>query len=124
MGKIVLFGAGQIAEVAHFYFQHDSPHEVVAFTVDSAFVDGHQYRGLPLVAFEEVQENYPPDDFDMFLSISYRNVNQFRMSKYEQAKQKGYKLISYVSSRAITWPGAQFGDNAFVLESNVIQPFV
>ena len=39
MSKVVLFGAGSQAEVAHFYLTHDSPHEVVAFTVHQRYLE-------------------------------------------------------------------------------------
>ena len=29
VAKVVVFGVGQWAELAHFYLTHDSPHEVV-----------------------------------------------------------------------------------------------
>ncbi len=124
MGKIVIFGVGELAEVANFYLTHDSPHEVAAFTVDSGFLKAHQHVGLPAVPFERIEELYPPDEFQMFLPISYRNRNRLRESKVQQAKEKGYSLISYVCSRAITWPGLVVGENCFIFEANVIQPFV
>ena len=34
MSRVVVFGVGRIAELAHFYLVHDSPHEVVGFAVD------------------------------------------------------------------------------------------
>ena len=34
MARLVIFGAGDIARLAHHYFTHDSPHEVAAFVVD------------------------------------------------------------------------------------------
>jgi sugar O-acyltransferase (sialic acid O-acetyltransferase NeuD family) len=60
----------------------------------------------------------------MFVPISYKNVNKLRAEKYHQAKAKGYRLISYVCSKAVTWPGLVVGDNCFIFESNVIQPYV
>jgi len=123
MAKIVLFGIGQNADVAHVYLAQDSPHEVAAFTVDAAYVNEKEHRSLPVVPFENIQDAYPPEQFSMFLPISYRGVNQIRKRKYEEAKNKGYSLISYVSSRATTWPGLTVGDNCFILENNVIQPF-
>jgi UDP-3-O-[3-hydroxymyristoyl] glucosamine N-acyltransferase len=35
----------------------------------------------------------------------------------------GYTLPTYISSKAITFPGLRIGDNSFVMEANVIQPF-
>lgn len=124
MAKIVIFGTGQLAEVAHFYLTHDSEHEVVAFSVDSNYLQAGHHMGLPAVAFEQVEELYPPADYRMFVPVSYRHRNKLRESKYLVAKQKGYELISYVSSRAVTWPGLSVGENCFIFESNVIQPFV
>jgi sugar O-acyltransferase (sialic acid O-acetyltransferase NeuD family) len=43
---------------------------------------------------------------------------------YDRAKKKGYRLISYVSSKATCFPGTPIGDNCFILEDNTIQPFV
>lgn len=123
MARVVVFGTGQIAEVAWFYLTHDSQHEVVAFTVDRAYLDRDHFHGLPVVAFEDITTLYPPDQYQMFVSISYQQVNRLREAKYHAAKAKGYTLISYVSSRATLWPGAVIGDNCFIFEDNTIQPF-
>lgn len=124
MSRIVVFGVGQLAEVAHFYLTHDSPHEVAAFTVDAEYQKADTHAGLPVVPFERVQDLYPPGEFQMFVPVSYRRRNKVREAKYNDAKSKGYELISYVSSRAVTWPGLVIGGNCFIFESNVIQPFV
>ena len=34
MSRVVLFGTGDFARIAHVYLREDSPHEVVAFSVD------------------------------------------------------------------------------------------
>lgn len=124
MKKVVLFGAGDIAEVAHFYLTHDSEYEVVAFTVDQEYLNDETFCGLPVVPFEKVEEIYPPEKYSMMIAISYARLNRVRANKYYQAKEKGYKLISYVSSKATTWPNMQIGENCFILEDNTIQPFV
>jgi sugar O-acyltransferase (sialic acid O-acetyltransferase NeuD family) len=124
MAKVVVFGQSQWAELAHFYLTHDSPHEVVAFTVDRDYLDRAEFKGLPVVAFEEVARRFPPADYRMFIPMSFKRLNHARAEKYEQAKVLGYELISYVSSRATTWPGFSCGDNCFIFEDNTIQPFV
>jgi sugar O-acyltransferase (sialic acid O-acetyltransferase NeuD family) len=50
-------------------------------------------------------------------------VNKLRAEKYYEAKAKGYQLISYVSSKATTWPGLVIGENSFIYENTVIKPF-
>jgi len=39
MKRLVIFGVGQIGQVAHYYFTEDSDYEVAAFTVDAAYLD-------------------------------------------------------------------------------------
>ncbi len=124
MAKVIVFGIGQWADLAHFYLTHDSPHEVVAFTVDRDYLQSKEHRGLPIVAFEEVEEHYPPDGHEMFVPVSFKRMNHLRAEKFDAAKEKGYGLVSYVSSRATTWPGFECGENCFIFEDNTVQPFV
>lgn len=124
MAKIVVFGVSQWAELAHFYFTHDSEHEVAGFTVDGDYLQEDSYKNLPVVPFEEVEQHFPPAEFQMFIPISFKKMNHLRAEKYAAAKEKGYTLASYVSSKATTFPGFECGDNCFIFEDNTIQPFV
>jgi sugar O-acyltransferase (sialic acid O-acetyltransferase NeuD family) len=125
MSKLVIFGCGDIAQLAHFYFTTDSAHEVVAFTVDRAYLPPDAtFCGLPVVPFEEVEQSYPPDAHAIFVALSYSKVNQVRAGKVDEAAQKGYSLASYISSRATVLTQEPIGENAFILEDNTVQPFV
>jgi sugar O-acyltransferase (sialic acid O-acetyltransferase NeuD family) len=124
MSKLVIFGAGDIARLAHFYFSRDSEHEVVAFTVDQKYRQANTFLDLPLVSFEEVSTRYPADEYRMFVALSYAKMNKLREEKYNGAKEKGYQLVSYVSSRCSFLTDHPIGDNCFILEDNTIQPFV
>lgn len=124
MAKVVIFGAGKIAQVAAHYFANDSDHEVVAFCCDRAFVTGDSCFGKPLIAFDEVAAKYPPSGFQMFVALGYHDLNRFRAARFEEAKAKGYRLVSFVSSRAGFAGELKHGENCFVLENQVIQPFV
>lgn len=122
--RIVLFGAGEIAQLAHFYFMRDSAYEVAAFTVDAEYLKEETFCGLPVVPFAFAQKEYPPSQFDFFVALSYSKVNALRRQKYLEAKALGYTLASYVSTRATVLNDGRIGDNAFILEDNTIQPFV
>jgi len=124
MSKLVIFGAGDIARLACLYFTRDTEHEVVAFTVDEQYLTGSSFRDLPLVAFENVRDIYPPDEYQMFVALSYAKMNKVRADKYRQAKEAGYELVSYVSSRCSFLTDHPVGENCFILEDNTIQPFV
>jgi len=121
---LVIFGASEIAEVAHFYYTHDSSRRIVSFTVDGAFLKESTLCGLPVVPFEELEARFPPSEHDAFVALSYAKLNTVRADKVAQLKARGYRLATYVSSKATTWPGLSIGENCFVLEDNTIQPFV
>jgi sugar O-acyltransferase (sialic acid O-acetyltransferase NeuD family) len=124
MAKLVIFGAGDIARLAHYYFTTDSPYEVVAFAVDRAFRTGDTFEGLPLIDAEEAPQRFPPADYDMFVAMSYAKMNAVRAEKYAHMKAAGYRLASYISSRCSYLSQTPPGDNCFILEDNTIQPFV
>ncbi|HKO43108.1 MAG TPA: acetyltransferase [Pyrinomonadaceae bacterium] len=122
MSRIVIFGTGKIADQVYFYLTNDSPHEIVAFTVDREYLSDEKKMGLPVVPFEEVQDVYSPTDYEMFVAVGYQDLNRFRAKKYDEARGKGYSLISYVSSRAANFGDIEIGDNCLVLEFAVLQP--
>lgn len=124
MSQIVIFGTGAFAEVAHFYFTHDSDHEVVAFTAHRDRIDQEAIFGLPVVPFEDVTRLYPPDRYGMFVAVGYNKVNQVRARIYQEAKDLGYQLVTYVNSKIVSWGDTVIGDNCFIFENQTIQPFV
>ena len=124
MAKIIVFGMGDIARLAHFYFTTDTEHQVVAFTVDAPYRKSDQFLDLPLVDFEEAPKLFSPVEHLMFIAVSYARMNQVRAEKYLLAKSMGYQLASYVSSRCTYLSKNVSGDNCFILEDNTIQPFV
>lgn len=124
MAKVIIFGLLDNASLAHFYLSHDSDHEVVAFSVTKEYLpQEHTFEGLPVVAFETVEQLHDPTEYKFFAPISPKRMNRLRESFYHQIKAKGYELISYISSKATIFPGTPIGDNCFILEDNTIQPY-
>jgi sugar O-acyltransferase (sialic acid O-acetyltransferase NeuD family) len=103
---------------------YDSDYEVVAFTIDSAHLHANLHDGKPVVAFEAVEAQFPPDTYTMLVPLGgHRDRNELRASRYLAAKRKGYRFATYVSSRAIVWPDLQIGENSMIFEAAVIQPY-
>lgn len=123
MKKLIIYGTGLIAEVAAFYFSHDTDYKIIAFTNAAEFITESQFDGKPVVAFETIESVYSPLDYEIFIALGYKKTNQVRQARYYEAKQKGYKCATYISPRA-TYYGTPVGRNCFILENNVIQPFV
>ena len=124
MARLVIFGAGDIARLAHFYFTTDSEHDVAAFAVDRAFRTADTFQDLPVCDAEDLAARYPPSDYAMFVALSYARMNRVRAEKYGLLRAAGYRLLTYVSSRCTYLSRVPPGDNCFILEDNTIQPFV
>ncbi len=121
---LVIFGLGDTAQLAYYYFNSDSDYQVVAFTVDSRYVTSETFCDLPVVEFDSVTQAYPPDSHYFFIALGYSKINALRREKFLAAKAKGYKIASYISSRASVLNNGQIGENWFILEDNTVQPFV
>lgn len=125
MAKIIIFGIKDLAELAHYYLLNDSEHEVVAFTANKEYIGENTiFKELPVVPFEDIEINYPPNKFKFLAPLTHKNMNKLRETVYCEIKGKGYQCISYVSSKATILNKHKIGDNCFILEDNTIQPFV
>jgi sugar O-acyltransferase (sialic acid O-acetyltransferase NeuD family) len=121
---LVLVGAGEFAQIACEYFEHDSERDVLAFSVERDYLTQPTLAGRPVVAWETLESTYPPADVDLFVAIPASQLNRLRTRFYRDARRKGYRCASYVSTRAFVWRNAEVGENSFIFEGNVIQPFV
>lgn len=122
MANIVIFGTQDFAHLAHFYLSREGRHKVVAFTVHQQYIKESTLLNLPVVPFDELEYSHPPQDFKVFAPMSSAKMNSIRQDIYEQIKSKGYRCISYISPEA-TYYGTPIGENCFIFENNVIQPF-
>lgn len=124
MQRIVIFGAGVIADVLASYIEHDKAFEIAAFCIDEQYVTTDTHLGRPLVPFETVQDSYPPDQYAMIVAIGYHGLNEARAAKCGEAKDKGYRLESFVSAHAHRCGPVQVGENCIVLDNVTLQPGV
>lgn len=124
MKDLVIFGAGDFAQVACSYFTNDSDYRVVAFTVDDVYQGADSCCDRPVVPFGSLKALYSPASHDVFVAVGFKNLNRARAEVYERCKAKGYTLATYVSSKISHCGDWAAGDNCFILEQNVIQPYV
>lgn len=122
--KAVIFGVGDFARIAAVYLRDDSPYEVVAFTVHERYIESPELNGIPVVPFEGLERSHPPDEVEMLVAIGFSRTNRARAEVFEECKRRGYTLLTYVHSGVIRWPETTIGENCFVFEENVLQPYV
>jgi sugar O-acyltransferase (sialic acid O-acetyltransferase NeuD family) len=122
--KLVIVGDSAFAEIAYEYFTHDSDYDVVAFSVERDYLKQESLFGVPVVAVDELIDRYPPSEHEICVALVYTQLNRLRTRLADTLQANGYRLASYVSSRAFVWPNVEIGEHCFVFEGNVVQPFV
>jgi sugar O-acyltransferase (sialic acid O-acetyltransferase NeuD family) len=122
--KLIIIGDSAFAEIAREYFDADSSYEVVAFSVERAYIKRKELHGLPIVAFEDIEKKFDPATHYIYVATVYTQLNRLRTRLAGSAKGKGYRLASYVSSRAFVWRNVELGEHCFIFEDNTVQPFV
>ena len=119
----MIFGTADLAQRI-FYYLKNSEDEVVAFSANKSNIESDKLLGLPVVGFENVEKEYPPEEFSMFIALAYSEMNKKRRKFFDEAKNKGYELYSYIHPSTKIWDEFEMGENCFILAENIIQPFV
>lgn len=123
MADLVIFGTGKVADAVYRYIAYDRAYEVVGFTCDAAHLpETRRFHGLEAVPFEAVERIFPPERYAMLVAVGYHRLNGLRAAKFAEAKAKGYRLASYVSSRAFAGDWLEMGENCIVLDNVGIEP--
>lgn len=124
MEQIILWGPSPSTDILEYYFEQENlPYQVCAYTMDKKFIKEDIYKGKPVVSFEAIEKIYPPNEYKMAIFMGYKSLNRVREEKYQQAKEKGYKFISYISKKSACYT-EDIGENVFILPHTNIQPFV
>lgn len=119
---LYLFGNGEIAEMAKYYFDSDSEFKTKAFVVDDKYCKDTKYCGLPLLGWSEFLSLSSNSKLNLHVALSYRNMNSHRHEVFERASSvKGITLCSYISSKIYLAKDVSLGKNIFILEGQVIQ---
>lgn len=122
--KLIIIGSGETGLIAYEYFQFDSEYEVIAFSVNNQYITESIINELPVIPFETLEQVYTPNEYEVYVAISSGKLNRNRTKVYKEAKLKGYKCASYISSKAFVWRNVEIGENCFIFENNTLQPFV
>ena len=120
--KLIIIGDGEIAKIAYEYFMSDSEYTVEAFAVEKEFKKKNSMFGIPIINFEDITEEYPPEEgFYAFVAISFISLNRTRSRIFNRLKTLGYSCASYISSKSFCNKNVFMGENVFVFENATIQ---
>jgi len=119
--KLIIVGDGETGEIAYEYFTADTNYEVAAFSAERAFQKNQTLFGLPVVPFEELENAFNPEECRVFVAVSYTQLNRVRTRLLRNAKEKGFKPCSYISTKAFIGKDVEIGENTFIFENVAVQ---
>lgn len=119
--KLIIFGNGEIADMAFYYFKNEDKYEIVAFCIDKKFIKEENFNNIPVIPFEDIEKKFSPRDYLFHLAISYQKLNQTREIKFKEIEKKNYDFVSYISKKSSISKKKKLGRNLFILENQTIQ---
>ena len=117
MKKLVIFGNGEFASIANYYF---SDRVVEFFCADDELCKENSFEKKPLIPKSELLKKNK-SDFELFVAISYRNMNDLRTTKYLELKKQGFNFTSFIHKKSYISKTSTIGENCLILEGQNIQ---
>lgn len=121
VSDVVIFGTGQIADVLSEYVERFGSERIVGYTVDRAYQAESHFRGLPVVAWEDLPAVFPPSSVRLLGPISYQGLNSLRRDRHLEAKSWGYQFANFIHP-SVHLMADSVGENVIILENCTIQP--
>lgn len=119
--RVVIVGAGEHGRMMNNFLQQNTDYEVMGFAVEHKYRKDEKVDGLPVTDFENIVAVYPPLMFQLFIAVTFVNLNRERMRLFNTVKSLGYHCISYVDPSSKVDRHAVIGENVAIFENNIIQ---
>lgn len=122
--KLFIFGTQNFADMAYYLFSTDSAYEIAGFTVDRAYMRETEFNGLPVIPFEELPQVMDLAQDDLFVAVGVGKINTLRADKVTQVTAAGYRLASFISSKAHVPKNFVARPNTMIMDQVNIHPHV
>ncbi|MDE5832630.1 MAG: acetyltransferase [Desulfovibrio sp.] len=118
--KLIMIGCGGTAEMFADSFMASDEWEIAAFSVEKRYLRS-SFMGRPVVAFENLEDLFSPEEYYFFVGIGENDLNRLRRRFYTEMRSRGWNPASYISPRASVSARAKLGEHCFVSDNVVIQ---
>ncbi len=98
--KLLIFGITPFASMVAHSFETRAARDVVAYVVHRRFIPPDWHNSRPLVAFEDLDTIFDPNEHEIFVALEHARHNLARSQIAAEACEKGYRLASFVDPSA------------------------
>ena len=98
----IVFGTGDFADIVSYVMEKRLRYRIAAYTVSRVFLKDRvlSYQGKPLVEFETIEEQYPPEDYEFVIGMIGKKMFDQRSTLFNRIRKKGYDLPNVIDPRA------------------------
>ena len=123
MRDLVIFGATELAAMAHYCAVHEHDRRVAAFVVDVGYKTQELFHNAPVFEWPNLLKHFDAANTDFFVAIGYRSMRR-RRAIYDQVKLAGFSCINLISPASYVAKHTQLGENNLIMPGVVIEPNV
>ena len=96
--------------------------KVIAFTLDREYIQDVTYDGLPIYPFEELEKFIDKSSTEILLTLGYSGMNSVREQKYKICIKNGFKVCTFVSTRALVYSD-KIAEGCIIMPGSYIGPY-
>ncbi len=131
MKNYVIYGDTGFAEEILNLVTIEGRDKVLAFTNDKAFISREKIADYPVISFDELEQTLK-EPFEILIAYGYTKMNTLREKVYNECKDAGLKVGSYISTNALcysdrigegsmVWPNVYIGPDVVIGNCNIIK---
>ncbi|MBQ2852681.1 MAG: hypothetical protein IJE76_04740 [Bacteroidales bacterium] len=121
MENIVIYGETAFAERIYSYIKFENAANVLSFTNAKAFKEKESIQGIPVTAFEELNEKFKGVSFSILIAIGYVQMNNIRQKIYNECINAGHRIATYISKTATLYSN-DIGEGCIIMPNVYIGP--
>lgn len=120
---IIIFGIGPLSRTIFYSSQRSNSCRIACFTADRQYIKEATFCGLPVIAFEEIDQEYPPSDYDMLVvNVGAVSGTISRKDMFLRAGDRGYNFANYIDAKADVMPDLIMGRNNIIMSNTHVGP--
>ena len=123
MNNVIIFGTSKYTDLVEHYFETYTDYKVCGYTVNANYLKETTYNGKPVVAFENLENQFSPEEYLIFIALGPDQINSTRKKLYMECKERGYHFASFIHPKALIDPSAKIGEHCIIMENVVIHAF-
>lgn len=123
--NIVILGISEYSEYVYYTIKKEGQINVLAFTVSRSWLESNNVRRyfneLPVVPLEDLNTHLLGMEYEILITVGYKRMNEIREKMYDYCKHLGYKIATYISSRAIC-DSDDIGEGCIIMPTAYVPP--